>query len=389
MTSPEIIHCATGSEKKAKSRTLNIVHLIASSGLYGAEKWILALMRAMNTSRFSSTLVNLSDTPEEQSAVTAAAKERKLNALEFYTGGAFNPLSIIRFARWLKQNKIHIVHGHGYKSDIIGLVAARLAGCKIISTPHGWSKESDKKLMFYEALDRFTFRFMDYVCPLSEDLLESVSKCVPKNKLKLILNGVDIDEVASQPIYQFESKNSFRIGYIGQLIQRKNIQLLIQATKILTTNNINVQLFIIGDGPENNNLISLSHNLEIKDKIEFLGYRNDAISLLKSMDVFALPSFLEGIPRCLMEAMASKIPIVASDIPGTRDIIKHYKTGLLYHNNDVLELVDAIKKYYFNHELREYLSFNAYTLVTSKYSNHKMANEYSNLYSLFKNEVSK
>lgn len=338
----------------------------------------------MDTSQFSSTLVNLSDTSEDQSAVTVAAKERKLNAFDFYTGGAFNPLSIIRFARWLKHNKTHIVHGHGYKSDIIGLVAARLAGCKIISTPHGWSKEADKKLMLYETLDRFTFRFMDYVCPLSEDLLESVRKCAPKNKLKLILNGVDIDEIALQPIFQFESKDYFRICYIGQLIQRKNIQLLIQATKILTKKNINVQLFIIGDGPEKNNLISLSHELELSDKIKFLGYRNDAISLLKSMDVFVLPSFLEGIPRCLMEAMASKIPIVASDIPGTRDIIKHYKTGLLFHNNDAIELADAISEYYSDHELRENLSVNAYRLVTGKYSNDKMANEYSKLYSSFK-----
>ncbi|MGD9948946.1 MAG: glycosyltransferase [Desulfobulbus sp.] len=365
-----------------KSGPPHIVHVIASSGLYGAEKWIFALMRAMDTSRFSSTLVNLSDTPETQSAVVAAAKERKLNALDFYTGGAFNPLSILRFSRWLKHNNVHIVHGHGYKSDIIGLIAARLAGCKIMSTPHGWSKEADKKLMFYEVLDRFTFRFMDYVCPLSEDLLKSVRKYISSEKLKLILNGVDIDEVATQPRMKNSSEGLFHIGYIGQLIQRKNIPILIQAVKILTEKNVNVQLVIVGDGPEKNKLAALAQDLNVKNRVDFLGYRNDAISILKSMDVFVLPSLLEGIPRCIMEAMAAEVPVVASDIPGTRELVRHNQTGLLYPQTDATKLADSLITLHANPVLRGTLAECAYKLVMDSYSNHRMAAEYNSTYSI-------
>jgi glycosyltransferase involved in cell wall biosynthesis len=363
-----------------RSSLPHIVHVIASSGLYGAEKWIFALMRAMDTSRFSSTLVNLSDTPGGQSAVVAGAKERNLNALDFYTGGAFNPLSILRFSRWLKSNKIRIVHGHGYKSDILGLIAARLAGCKMISTPHGWSKEADRKLMFYEALDRLSFRFMDYVCPLSDDLLESVRGYTPSNKLKLILNGVDLNEVAAQPKIQKRLPEYFYIGYIGQLIQRKDISTLIQAVKILTENNINVQLLIVGDGPEKNNLTVLSQELGIQDRVEFFGYRNDAISFLKSMDVFVLPSLLEGIPRCVMEAMAAEVPVISSDIPGSRELIKHNQTGLLYPVKDAKKIADYIMDLFNNTSLRNYLVKNARSLVSDKYSNNHMAEQYTKMY---------
>ncbi|MDD2467526.1 MAG: glycosyltransferase [Desulfobulbus sp.] len=361
-------------------RLPHIVHLIASSGLYGAEKWIFALMKAMDPYKFSSTLVNFSDEAGQESAVVAGAQEYDLNALDFYTGGTFNPLATVRFANWLKHNKVDIVHSHGYKSDLIGLISARISGCKIITTPHGWSKETDKKLMFYEALDRFTFRFMDYVCPLSGDLLESIKKFTPIAKLKLILNGVDIDEVEKQSRAQNAFSDVFCIGYIGQLIQRKNIPTLLHAVKTLTQKNINVQLVIVGDGPEKNKLVALAQELAINDRVEFFGYRNDAISILKSMDVFVLPSLLEGIPRCVMEAMAAMVPVVASDIPGTRELVKHNKTGLLYPQTEAAKLADSIMTIFINPALRRTLVESAYKLVLNNYSNHRMAAEYSVIY---------
>lgn len=365
------------------TKEIKIVHLIASSGLYGAEKWIYALMRAMDTSRFSSSLVNLYDAAEGQSAVVTGALERDLDAIDFNTGGSFNPLSVFKLSRWLKHNHIDIVHGHGYKSDIIGLMAGRLAGCTVISTPHGWSKEADKKLMFYETLDRFSFRFMDNICPLSPDLLESVKTSVKPEKLKLIMNGVDIDEIAAQPGLERDDKTILRIGYIGQLIERKNLETLLKAFKRLLDDNIQAELLIVGDGPESTKLKNLARDLGVQHCTHFLGYRKDAISLLKSFDVFVLPSFLEGIPRCLMEAMAAGVPVVASDIPGCRVLVEHDKTGWLYPtvNSEALFLI--LKSSIDDSSACYTVKLAAKKKIIDNFSNKKMAKDYQWLYSTF------
>lgn len=360
---------------------MKVVHVIASSGLYGAEKWILALMRAMDSSTLMSTLVNFSDVKNETSAVVLAARERGLDAFDFYTGGAFNPFCIVKFSRWLKSNKIHIVHGHGYKSDFIGLLSARLSGRKIISTPHGWSKESDKKLHFYERLDRFLFRFMDYVCPLSVDLLESVRHCAPHDRLRLILNGVDIDEVGTQAAYPKQQDSAFRIGYVGQLIERKNMPTLIKSLRLLSEEHNEARLIIVGGGPEKGYLQALTKDLGLCDKVDFLGYRKDAVSIMKSFDAFVLPSMLEGIPRCVMEAMAARVPVVASDIPGNRELVQHGVTGMLFSPTDEEALSKSLNYLIRQKGQRILFAENAFELITRNYSNHRMAAEYSHVYS--------
>lgn len=363
---------------------MKIVHVIASSGLYGAEKWILALMRAMEGSKVSSILVNLADTKNENSAVVSAARERGLEAFDFHTGGTFNPLCIIRFSSWLKNFGADIVHGHGYKSDLVGLLSARLAGCKMISTPHGWSKGADKKLRFYESLDRFLFRFMDFVCPLSEELLESVANVVDSKKVRLIMNGVDIDEIDSC-VPAFEKKaDEIIIGYIGRLVVGKDIPTLICAVKLFFDNvkkpGVNIRLIIIGDGEENAFLKTLVTDLGLAENVEFLGFRSDAISYLKCFDVFVLPSLSEGIPRCLMESLASGVISVASDIRGNRVIVEHNKTGFLFDVGDSKALSNILIEILHGKEKNYPVSNAGRTLIEQKYSSKKMAEEYLDIY---------
>lgn len=358
-----------------------VVHLIASSGLYGAEKWILALMRAMEGSAIDSTLVNFADVRGGMSSIVSGAQERGLRAVDFYTGGTFNPYVVLRFSKWLKRNDINIVHGHGYKSDLVGFFSAKLAGCKIISTPHGWSTDAGKKLQFYEWLDRHLFRFMDCVCPLSEDLCASIKCYSHPDKIKLILNGVDIEEVAMLEAKASFSDDTFVIGYVGQLIKRKNLQSLIKALQVLRQKKVNARVIILGEGSERESLETLASSMDVENFIDFLGYRTDAISIMKTFDAFVLPSLLEGIPRCIMEAMAAGVPVVASDIAGNRDIVTHGETGLLFPALDGQALADALLFLMSNRPMGTLFSENAARLIKEKYSNHRMAVDYAAVYS--------
>jgi glycosyltransferase involved in cell wall biosynthesis len=357
-----------------------VLHLIGSTGLYGAERWVLALMRALDPLKVRTTFINLVDAEARQSDIVAAAAQRGLEAFDFITGGKFNLLAAWRLARWAREQQVDIIHGHGFKSDIIGLLAARLAGCKIMTTPHGWSLEKDFKLKCYERLDRFSFRFMDMVCPLSPDLSEGLRHCVRHDRLKLIFNGVDIDEVQSVQPAERVNSNVYSIGYIGQLIERKDMPTLLAAMELLSSEGRRITLTIIGDGVKREALMEEVLRLGIDKQVEFLGFRADAAAWLKTFDVFVLPSRLEGIPRCIMEAMAASVPVVVSDIPGNRSLVSSGKTGLLFTVGDSSELADKIRYMMDHPDAAREMALCGRRKVEDEYSSRKMAGEYTGLY---------
>lgn len=364
---------------KADDR-IHIMHLIGSTGLYGAERWILALMRAMDTQRFRSTLVNLVDSSLERSAVVQAADDRGLEAFDFLAKGRFNPFSSLRLSRWAREQRVDIIHGHGFKSDLVGLLNAKFSGCRVMTTPHGWSLEADLKLQMYEALDRFSFRFMDMVCPLSPHLADGLIGGVNKQKLRLIDNGVDVDEIHKAVPVERRYHDSYTIGYIGQLIERKDIPTLLSAFQILGIDRENTRLMIVGDGAERVELQDECEKLGISARVDFLGYRKDAPSWLKTFDLFVLPSRLEGIPRCIMEALSAAIPVVVTDIPGNRELISHMETGLMYPTGDSKRLAVCMAFMMDNPKKARDMAKRGCMKVTESYSNRKMAKEYANVY---------
>jgi glycosyltransferase involved in cell wall biosynthesis len=291
-----------------------------------------------------------------------------------------NLFASMRLARWAREQDVTVIHGHGFKSDAIGLLAARLAGCKMISTPHGWSLEANIKLQIYEKLDRFLLKFTDMVCPLSPDLMEGLEQTVSPKKLRLVLNGVDIDEIQAVPAPEEREKGTFVLGYIGQLIERKDLSTLLRAVKYLVDDHVNLRLMIIGDGPKLNELKEESNKLSISAITDFMGFRNDAIRLLKTFDAFALPSRLEGIPRCIMESMAAGVPVVVSDIPGNRSLVTHGETGLLFPLGESRNLAEQILWLVRNPGFGKIMATQAQDRIKLDYSNRKMAKEYSAIY---------
>jgi len=354
--------------------------LIGSTGLYGAERWILALMRAIDADAVRSTIVNLVDDAAVESEVVAAAHSRGLAAFDFPTGGKFNPFAALRLARLARAQKVQVIQGHGFKSDLIGLLTARLAGCKAMTTPHGWSFEADSKLQMYEKLDRALFPFMDVVCPLSSDLADEIIGSGRKSKVRLITNGVDLDEIRDVPRADSPGDQSFSIGYIGQLIERKDLPTLLAALQILSREQAKVRLTVVGDGPRMASLREEVGRLGIEDRVIFMGFRPDAAAYLKTFGAFVLPSLMEGIPRCIMEAMACDIPVVVSDIPGNRDLVVQNDTGLLFPPRDSQELARQLRFLMEHPERGQAMALRARQKVESQFSNRTMAAQYAALY---------
>ncbi|MBS0375275.1 MAG: glycosyltransferase [Proteobacteria bacterium] len=367
----------------AHDRPLRVLQLGGPMGLYGAERWILALIGHLPTGRIESIVGTIKDVPGPAPALCVEAAARGFATVVFEAPGRVSAPAVAALRRYLREQHVDVLHTHFYKSDLLGRLAVRGTACRIVSTPHGWSTNAGLKLQVYETLDRLAFYTFDAVCPLSQDLYDGLARWPGlAGRLTLINNAVDVSEVdAAVPglptAGEQRPAGRFVVGYIGQLIPRKCIDDLLRAFATLPAP---AELWIIGDGPQRPELEALAQALALQGRVRFLGYRNDRLALLKSCDAFVLPSRLEGIPRCVLESMAAAVPVVGSDIPGTRSLVRHGETGLLFPVGDVQALAAQLRELATDLPARRRLGQAASDFVRAEYSAQRMADRYATLF---------
>jgi len=365
------------------SKSIRVLHVGSPTGLYGAERWILALTKHL-PSRVESWVAVIKDSPELDAPLCQEAARLGLRTRVFTSYGKLSLSAIGQVRSFIRENSIDIAHTHGYKTDLIGRLAVRATPCKTVVTPHGWSVNAGAALGLYEALDRIVFLFVDAVVPLSAELHRGLARLPGlRRRLRLIENGVDLSDVdaaseVSPAVQRWRRDGTLILGYIGQLITRKRIDTLIRAFRELPRDR--KHLCIVGDGPQRAELERLSSELEVSEQVTFFGFREDRLQLLRGFDVFVLPSELEGIPRCLMEAMSAGVAVIASDIPGCRDVVEDGATGLLFTPGNAAELTRKIAMLADNAPLRTSLALAGCKRIRNTHSAEAMAGRYLALY---------
>lgn len=192
-------------------------------------------------------------------------------------------------------------------------------------------------------------------------------------KIKVIPNGIDVEFFNNISI-DSNYKNSlgiksdhFIISCVANLHQNKGHIYLIKAFERLYKNNYKIQLLLVGDGPERANLEKMSLKyLNAKDII-FLGKRSDVAQILKCSDLFVLPTFFEGLSNAIMEAMASGLPIITTDISENRELITDNFSGMLCPVKNHLELANIILALKNDSMKRTFLGLNAVKKIKEEY----------------------
>lgn len=371
---------------------MRVLHFICPSGFYGAERWILALANNLDIAKVSSVLAVTRESADFPKAFVDEFKALDLPVHELSMDGRFDLRVLSKLSKLIRAEKIDIIHTHGYKSDIIGLIAAKRAGIISLSTPHGFELSREWKLRFYNWLGAKALGYIDSVVPLSEQLLVDVKRLgVPDKKVFYIANGVDLKPVqayaTAREIYrssttQSPSKTADKnerlvVGYIGQLIDRKNVAHLLDVYNELSTHNPNVELHIVGDGDKRQALEAHASNLSGVSRIHFHGFVDSPLKHLAGFDLFVLTSKLEGVPRCLMESMAMGVPIVAYDISGVDQLITNDDTGFLVAPGNKAELLERCQAILDDPQLSRRIARNAQTHVRENFSAERMATEYA------------
>lgn len=246
----------------------------------------------------------------------------------------------------LKQYRIDILHPHDNLSKIVGGIAAKIVGVKIVVHCRDFLKGSliEKMLIFYQ------LSLMDNIIAVSESTrnLFKIGRKIP-DKVQTIYNGIDLKEFDYKKKGYSKEELGIRdkdlvIGIIATFDKCKGHIYLFKAMEMLISEGLrNIVCLVIGDGRERDELEAFVVNKNLQDYIKFLGYRTDIRELLKAVDVVVMPSLQESFGRVAAEAMAMKVPVIASIVGGLPETVEEGKTGLLVPPGDASSLSKVIK----------------------------------------------
>lgn len=289
--------------------------------------------------------------------------------------------------------RFDILHCHGvYPPGYVGASFHKITGVPFVITPHGGDiKENDNGIIINSKITariKKTFSSAQAVTAISSDIKKRVLKFgATPDKIHLIPNGVFVDKFRPPENYQKQTDNPY-ILYLGSLIKRKGVDILIKAFSKVCTTYPNLNLIIAGDGKEKDSLITLVDKLNLNQNIKFLGIvRGDnKIHLLRNAFFLVLSSKSEGLPIVILEAFASGIPVIASRVCGIPDIVKDGENGFLVSPEDIDELASKMSILVGQYSLRDRLANNALALAPF-YDWQQIAEKYIYLYEKINNSL--
>lgn len=270
--------------------------------------------------------------------------------------------SVWQLFRLMRREHYDIVHVHTPIAAILGRMAARFAQIPIvIYTAHGFYFHDNMpawKRWPLMAIERvFGQGFTDFLFTQSHEDYETAlrERIIDEERASWIGNGIDPQRFASSIAPERKdwglSESDFVIGFVGRFVQEKGIVELLDAVAQLHASYPPVRLLLVGghvsgdrDQTADDRLLSLLKERNLHSLTVVTGFQDDAAPFYKMMDVFVLPSHREGMPRTILEAMASGLPVVASDIRGCREEVVDGQTGLLFPMEDADALAQAIRR---------------------------------------------
>ena len=261
-------------------------------------------------------------------------------------------LSLWKLFLKIKQGGFTIVHTHSSKAGLLGRIAARLAGVPVIvHTVHGWSfhvRMSPLRRWLYAASERWVAQFTDRLIVVAKEDIQKglIYKIGNEEKYRLIRSAIPLDEFNPKRTDRDKIRRELGIpqdapvlGNVGRLSPQKNPLDWVRVAAKVADQIPDCKFLLVGDGPLRKEVESLISDLGISDRTILTGLRRDIPQMLAAMDVFLLTSLWEGLPRVIPQALAMRIPVVASRADGTIEAIEHGKTGYLYQSGEIDQTV--------------------------------------------------
>jgi glycosyltransferase involved in cell wall biosynthesis len=294
--------------------------------------------------------------------------------------------AVRELTRICREQRVAIWHGHDPKTDVLGLLVSRFWPMRMVSTVHGWITNTRRE-HWYKQFDKWSLRHYEQVVCVSERLLgECRNAGISANKSRLIHNGIDTQTCRRKLARKVAKRklgipaDTLLIGSVGRLSDEKGYDLLIQAVLQLIARGQDHRLHIAGEGPAREKLERLIASTGSEERIKLLGHVADPSELFQALDVFALSSLTEGLPNCLLEAMALEAPVVATRVGGVPALVIDGETGISVEPGDVTVLAAGIARMCKEESLRERCSVSARNLIEKTFSLARRMEQMCNVY---------
>lgn len=375
------------TQNTGEQQSRNVLHLISSRGLYGAERIILNLIGATDRSRFTPSLALLqaADYPNMELIDAAGAKNATGHIITCRKW--IDPEAVRQTRELIRRENIALVHCHEMKGRLYGLLAAMGTPARLITTNHNWIR-SDFLVTCFESFDAFYIRFFPKIVAVSPEVRQLMRRYfIPGKKMQVIINGIDTEEFRREQSAGEKIREQFGIapetpliGAIGRVSPEKGQKYFIDAAAQVLKVFPQACFVIIGEGVQGEVMLNYVAELGLSAKIIFAGFRAHIAACYSALDIFVLPSLLEGTPMALLEAMATGLPVIATDVGGVGRIIQDGKNGLMVSPADADELAIGIGTLLADSTKADQLAKNAVLTVEARYSAQKMSQDYMTLY---------
>lgn len=381
---------------------IKIMRIIARLNIGGPAIHTVLLTEGLDKTRYESLLVcGTVDEKEEDMHYFADKKGVKpliiaeLGREISLTGDIIAFLKLITL---IKKEKPFIIHTHTAKAGTLGRFAAELLGVPVkVHTFHGHIFDGYFGLFksrLFIIIERIMANFTDKIIVVSPKQKESLAeefKIAKKEKIEVIRLGFELEKflnIAIDNLYYKEklglSRECITIGIIGRLTPIKNHRMFIEVAAQIVKNTPlrnQIKFIIIGDGELRGELESLAQERGIAADVEFMGWQDKMSDIYAALDIVTLTSLNEGTPVSLIEAMASGRAVIATDVGGVSDIVRHNETGLLVKSGDIVSLKEHLIYLIEHPEERLRLGLAARESVKTLYLKDRLIRDVEKLYS--------
>lgn len=362
---------------------MTVFFLISSEGYYGIENMLVTLARSLSELGVRCVVGVLRDARFPHVEVGEQASKLGLAVEIIPCRGRFSLSAVRHLRKLLLKYEVGVLHPHGYKADFYAYIAARPTRTALIATTHNWPNKL-LSMRTYAAIDRLLLRKFDKVIVVSDVIKGILEKwgVLPK-KLSVIFNGVDVERFGTTncTLRQEIAPNAHSlVGFIGRLVPEKGGRFLLGAAPRVLSAFPRTTFVLVGEGPSRSAWEALSSELGITDHVIFAGIRDDMPAVYASLDIVVLPSLVESMPMCLLEAMAAGRPVVATRVGAIPMVIASEKTGLLVEPGDQGALAAAICDLLSNPKSAMQIGENGRAHVIEHFSARSMAQKYIEVY---------
>ncbi len=369
-------------------KKIKVLHTIRQGGIGGGETYLYNLVTNLDKDKFEPVVLSFTD-----GEMVSKLRSKGIAAHVIHTEKPFSFHLYNKIYRFMKNEKIELLHIHGTRAATNSLIPAKILGIPSIYTVHGWSFHTGNnpivtKLRIWA--ERFiTQKAKITVCGSQSDIDNGLQYC-SQGKYQLIHNSINTAEFNPEAVNSnFRNEHGFTkddliIAFIARITFQKDPRTFIKAIPQVLNKIPNAKFVIVGDGELKNECVQLATELGVMQNIKFLPFSKNVKEVLKAIDVFVLPSLWEVIPLALLEAMSMKKVCIGTSIPGTVEALTDGFNGYLFNAGNHLSLAGKIIDALQNKEGKKTMSENARETVVNKFDLSRLVSKNQDLYSSLK-----